>query len=270
MCKVLHSLNQEIAVLQASASRIGSHRGPSATTWKLRKEFTKAERGKKAAWLSGLHLWNERPQQGGKLSFDALADFQYFGVIDRLIENSCCHVGHYGKRKHFHTAVARHYYFCDRGHAYDVCTYGSEKSDLRRRLIARPRHSSVNSLEDVNALAITFSERELSEFLRVRLRHIGKARTKAIFVRANQCIRALQVDVVTDYYEASRFELRTYAACGVGQQYTLNSKSAENPHWECDAQHAMAFIVMHAALHGCHAYIPHPADHQIAGVSFSA
>src|SRR6185312_8049118 len=101
---------------------------------------------------------------------------------------------------------------CNSRHSYDVCPDRSKKANFRRCFIAWSRNGGVDSLKDLDAEASTLFQHECPPILRVCLAHVGKSRAKTLLVGADQCICALQIDVIAENNQASRCQLRPNSA----------------------------------------------------------
>src|SRR6185437_14163987 len=128
----------------------------------------------------------------------------------------------------------------------------------------------VNTLKDLNSLPASFRQSDCAPILRIRFCHVGETRAKALLIRTDESISALQIDVIAQNDQASWRELRSDSPRRIGEQHALDSYATKDAHWERHAQHAMSFVVVNASLHHGHRNFADAADHQIAGMPFGS
>ena len=85
----------------------------------------------------------------------------------------------------------------------------------------------------------------------------GKRRPKSIFVRADQGIGALQVDVVAQHDQAALLEIAIDSARGIRDQNRADSHARHHAHRKNHLLWRVAFIEMHAALHHRYRHVRH-------------
>ncbi len=108
---------------------------------------------------------------------------------------------------------------------------------------------------------------ELAIGLPVGLRHVREARAEAIIIRAGQRILSLQIDVVGEHDQCTLLVLPIDAAGCVGKNHGANVHAVKHPHGESDFPGGIAFVQVHASLHGGHRHAGGVSDHHLSGVT---
>ena len=153
------------------------------------------------------------------------------------------------------------------GHSHQVCADRPQIANLRRRFVTRAGQRRVHALRQLDAQPLPFLQRRLLVRLPVHLRQVGKAHAEAVFVRADQGIDALQIDMVAQNDQASLLEIAIDSARGIGEEHRANSHSRHHAHRKNHLLRRVAFIEMHAALHHRHRRVRHFADHHAPRVA---
>src|SRR5277367_2916613 len=206
-------------------------------------------------------------QQRDELAFHSLAGFQYFLVVEHLIENARSHIGDAGDSEDANSHVARGQRFRNRGHADQIGSNRTQITNFRGGFVVWTGESRVHAFGGIYAEFFGCGEREFAIGLRVGLGHIWKARAEAVVVGTDERMNALEIEVIADDDERALGELQIDAAGGVGENGGANAEAAEDAHGKRDLLRGVAFVEMDAALHGGDGDVFDFANHQTAGVA---
>src|SRR5579862_936110 len=213
------------------------------------------------------HPRHQGAQQGLEAASDAFASFHYFLMRERLVEDSCSHVGDAGDSKHFDSDVAGGDDFADRGHADQICSDDSQVINFSRSLVAWAGHGGVDALVHGHFKLCGFLLGELTIAFVVGVRHVGKTDAKAIVIWANERIRSLKIDVIANHHEHALLVTEVNAAGSVSQDDRSYSHASEDAHGKSDCLRGVSFVEMYAALHCGYFYAFRFADNELSRVA---
>src|ERR1700682_3009003 len=120
---------------------------------------------------------------------------------------------------------------------------------------------------DVQAQLFGFLIDEGVELAIISLGHVWEPHTEALIIRTAERIRALQVDVIADHYQAALRIVAIDTAGGIGEDDGFNAHARENADGERYFLYGISFVKMHAALHSGYGDIANLSDDQLAGVA---
>src|SRR6266852_2353939 len=140
----------------------------------------------------------------------------------------------------------------------------SIESPPESRNSARP--APHNALARRNRPPLRFRQRDLAIAFCVCVTHVGKARTKALVIRARQRILSLQIDVIAKDDQRALSVLDVNAPGGVGENQSAYASSPKHARGKCDLGGRIAFIQMHPSLHHGNGNVAALADHKLSGM----
>jgi len=91
---------------------------------------------------------------------------------------------------------------------------------------------------------------QLLQFAGINFRHVRKAWSKTLVVGPAQRINAHQVKLIADYHQGALSQLHIDAAGRVGKNQSLNSEQLKRANGKSNFLERVAFIKVHASLHG--------------------
>src|SRR6202022_3422999 len=113
---------------------------------------------------------------------------------------------HAGDAEHANATMPRGDHFQNRGHTHQIGADRAQVAYLRRRLIAWPEESRVNTLVHPDTHAVSLPDSHFAKSAVVRRGHVVETQAESLVVRSGQRIDALQIDVITDHYQPALHE----------------------------------------------------------------
>src|SRR3954453_10697998 len=98
--------------------------------------------------------------------------------------------------------------------------------------------------------------------------HIGEADAETLVVGANERIRPLQIDVITDKHQRALRESEIDATRGVGEDHGFDTHTRKYANGERDLLGGITLVLMDAALHGGDFNCGSFANNEASGVSY--
>ncbi len=147
---------------------------------------------------------------------------------------------------------------------------GSEKAQhayFGRGLIARTRHSRVNTLTERDSLFGSRLRCRLAQAPVVGFAHVREARSQRLVIDSRQGVCARQIDVIGNEHQVARLEGNVDAAGGVRDDKEADPQAAEYPRREGRLRRRIALIEVNPPLQGCDAHALEFAQDQPARVS---
>ena len=151
-------------------------------------------------------------------------------------------------------------------HAHGVSANGAEVAVFGRRFVARAGACNVHALLQGKALLGGNLFCHLDKLRVVRAGHVRETRTEFIQVGADERV-GHKVDVVSDNHEISHVVAQVGAAGGIGHKEVLDAHQLHNADGEGDQVHAVALVIVDAALHGHHHFAGQFAHNELSFVA---
>src|SRR5438094_6813372 len=140
-------------------------------------------------------------------------------------------------------------------------------TNLSRGFIARAEKCCIDAFLNRLAERPACSQNCSPVFSAVDMRHIRKARAKAVIVTTDEWALALYIDVIRHDDQRCLLIFEIDAAGCISENDRANTHAAEDAHRKSDLLGRITFIEMDASLHRCQRDAVSFPNHHLAGVA---
>lgn len=171
-----------------------------------------------------------------------------FGVAERVWAEAGGEVRNDGDCAALHAHVSQSDDFVDRAHADSVSTHRAQHGDLGGGFIGRTQEAGVSAFGQGDACFGRGITGQCGDVLAVRVRHVGEAWAKCVFVGAGKGILAGEVEVIAEEHEVAWLKARADSSSGVGEQDGAAAEACEQADTEDGSFGGVSFVQMSAPL----------------------